>query len=71
MISPGRTFLEPVIAAVFVAIPTVLFLYFGQTVRVMPSFMYVIMAGIGVMFTMVGSYLGERIQMGPPPKPVD
>jgi hypothetical protein len=29
------------------------------------------MAGIGVMFTMVGSYLGERIQMGPPPKPVD
>jgi hypothetical protein len=27
------------------------------------------MALIGVMFTLVGSYAGERIQMGPPPKP--
>lgn len=71
MISPGRTFLEPVIAAIFVAIPTVLFLYFFQTVRLLPSFMYVIMAAIGVMFTLIGSYLGERIQMGPPPKVVD
>jgi hypothetical protein len=34
----------------------------------MPLFMYVIMGAIGVMFTLVGSYLGERIQMGPPPK---
>ena len=71
MISPGRTFLEPVIAVIFVAIPTVLYLYFFQTVRLLPSFMYVIMAGIGVMFTLIGSYLGERIQMGPPPKVVD
>ncbi len=71
MISPGRTFLEPVIAVIFVAIPTVLYLYLFQTVRLLPSFMYVIMAGIGVMFTLIGSYLGERIQMGPPPKAVD
>ncbi len=71
MISPGRTFLEPVIAVIFVAIPTVLFLFFSQTVRILPSFMYVIMAGIGVLFTLIGSYLGERIQMGPTPKTVD
>jgi hypothetical protein len=26
------------------------------------------MAVLGVFFTLIGSYLGERIQMGPPPK---
>lgn len=71
MISPGRTFIEPVVAALFVAIPTVIYLWAYQTVRVLPGFMYAIMAMIGVMFTLIGSYLGERIQMGPPPKVVD
>ena len=69
LISPGKTFVEPVVAAILVAIPTVFYLYSGQTVRTMPWFMYVLMAAAGVMFTLVGSYLGERIQMGPPPKP--
>ncbi|MEO7330872.1 MAG: hypothetical protein ABI193_20020, partial [Minicystis sp.] len=68
MISPGKTFIEPVIASFLVAIPTVFYLAKGQTVRTMPLFMYVIMALIGVLFTLIGSYLGERIQMGPPPK---
>lgn len=71
MISPGKTFIEPVVAAFLVAIPTVFYLAKSQTVRTMPSFMYVIMALIGVLFTLVGAYLGERIQMGPPPKPAD
>jgi len=34
----------------------------------MPFFMSVVLAFIGVMFTLIGSHLGERIQMGPPPK---
>lgn len=71
MISPGRTFIEPVVAALFVAVPTVMYLWAYQTVRVLPGFMYVIMGVIGVMFTLIGSYLGERIQMGPPPKTVE
>jgi len=71
LISPGKTFVEPVVAAILVAIPTVLYLYSNQTVRTMPWFMYVLMAAAAVMFTLVGAYLGERIQMGPPPKPVD
>jgi hypothetical protein len=29
------------------------------------------MAAIGVLFTLIGSYIGERIQMGPPPKAAD
>ncbi|MFO0549132.1 MAG: hypothetical protein U0271_12145 [Polyangiaceae bacterium] len=71
MISPGRTFIEPVVAALFVSLPTAIFLAYTQTVRTLPPFMYAILALIGVMFTLVGSYLGERIQMGPPPKVVD
>jgi ribosomal protein L40E len=71
MISPGRTFVEPVVAALLVAFPTVTYLSWTQTVRTLPTFMYVIMACIGVMFTLIGSYLGERIQMGPPPKTVE
>jgi hypothetical protein len=78
LISPGKTFVEPVVAALIVAIPTVFYLYNGffgslgpgQTVRTMPHFMYIIMALIGVMFALVGSYVGERIQMGPAPKAV-
>jgi len=71
MISPGKTFIEPVVASFMVAIPTVFYLARGQTVRTMPLFMYVIMALIGVLFTLIGTYIGERIQMGPPPKPVE
>lgn len=71
MISPGRTFTEPVVAALLVSIPTVIFLWNTQSVRTFPFFMYVIMASVGVMFTLIGSYVGERIQMGPPPKTAD
>jgi hypothetical protein len=68
MISPGKRIIEPVLATLIVAGPTVWHLIRSQTVRTMPIFMYVILALIGVMFTLIGSYLGERIQMGPPPK---
>ncbi len=71
MISPGRTFIEPVVASFVVAIPTTYLLVQSQTVRTMPTFLYIIMAGIGVMFTLIGAYIGERIQLGPPPKPVE
>ncbi len=71
MISPGKTFVEPVLASFLVALPTVVLLEANQTVRTMPFFMYVILALIGVLFSLVGSYMGERIQLGPPPKTVD
>jgi hypothetical protein len=29
------------------------------------------MAAIGVLFTLIGAYIGERIQLGPPPKPAE
>jgi DNA-directed RNA polymerase subunit RPC12/RpoP len=71
LISPGKTFIEPVAATFVVALPTAWMLFRGQTVKTMPAFMYVLMAALGVLFTLIGSYVGERIQMGPPPKPQD
>ena len=68
MISPGKRVVEPVLATLIVAGPTVWHLIRTQTVRTMPIFMYIVLAFIGVMFTLIGSYLGERIQMGPPQK---
>ena len=71
MISPGRTFVEPRIAAALIAIPTTYLLQRSETVHTMPGFLYWIMAAIGVLFSTIGAYVGERIQMGPPPKPAD
>jgi hypothetical protein len=69
LISPGKTFVEPVVAVFLVAIPTAFLLFGQQTVKTMPAFMYVLMSVLGVLFTLIGAYIGERIQLGPPPKP--
>ena len=69
LVSPGPTFIEPMMPVFLVAIPTVLILYSGQTVKTMPAFMYALLSALGVLFTLIGAYVGERIQMGPPPRP--
>jgi len=71
LISPGKTFIEPVVAVFLVAIPTAFLLFESQTVKTMPAFMYVLMSTLGILFTLIGSYIGERVQMGPPPKVSD
>jgi hypothetical protein len=71
MISPGRTFIEPAVASLLVAIPTTFLLIQSQTVRTMPVFLYLIFAVIGILLTLIGAYIGERIQLGPPPKPAE
>ncbi len=68
LISPGKTFIEPVVAVFLVAMPTAFLLFRGQTVKVMPAFMYMLMSALGVLFTLIGAYIGERIQMGPAPQ---
>jgi hypothetical protein len=67
LISPGRTVLEPVVATFLVAMPTAFLLFSGQTVKTMPAFMYVLMSALGVLFSFIGSYVGERVQVGPIP----
>src|SRR3954471_17120586 len=71
LISPGKTFIEPMVAVFLVAIPTAFLLYVNQTVKTMPAFMYVLLSALGVLFTLISAYIGERIQMGPPPKVAD
>jgi drug/metabolite transporter (DMT)-like permease len=56
------------VAVFLVALPTAFLLHASQTVKTMPAFMYALMSALGIVFTLIGSYLGERIQMGPPPK---
>jgi hypothetical protein len=68
MISPGRTFVEPAVASLLVAIPSTFLLIQSQTVRTMPLFLYLIFAAIGILLTLIGAYIGERIQLGPPAK---
>ncbi len=65
LISPGRTFLEPAIGSFLVAVPTTYMLINSQTVRILPTFLYFVLAAIGVMFTIVGAYVGERVQLKP------
>jgi hypothetical protein len=65
LISPGRTVLEPVVATFFVAMPTAFLLFTGQTVKVMPAFMYALMSALGVLFSLIGAYAGDRLQVGP------
>jgi hypothetical protein len=71
LISPGRTFIEPVVAVFLVALPTAFLLHEGQTVKTMPVFMYVLLSALGLLFALIGTYVGERIQVGPPPKPAE
>jgi predicted nucleic acid-binding Zn ribbon protein len=71
LISPGKTFIEPVVATFLIAMPTAFLLFQSQTVKTMPAFMYVLMSALGVLFALIGAYVGERIQMGPPPKAAD
>ena len=56
------------VAVFLVALPTAFLLCVNQTVKTMPAFMYFLMSVLGVLFTLIGSYLGERIQTGPQPK---
>jgi cation transport ATPase len=63
LISPGRTFAEPAMSVLLVAAPTAFILYSGQTVRTMPAFMYALFSALGVLFALIGSYVGERLQM--------
>src|SRR4029079_17264350 len=47
LISPGKTFIEPVVASFLVAIPTAFLLFRSQTAKTMPSWMYVLMSALG------------------------
>ena len=54
--------------------PTAFILYSrSDRWKTMPAFMYVQLSALGVLFNALidGTYVGERVQMGPPPKATD
>jgi DNA-directed RNA polymerase subunit RPC12/RpoP len=63
-ISPGRTFMEPVVGAVIAVVPTVWWLNHIADVHQLSMMAYIIGGLLGVMVTVFGAFLGEKIQMG-------
>ncbi len=62
-VSPGKTILEPAVAAFGTAIPTMLYLWVTTPEGLGPSgFSYVIAGALGTMLGLFGARLGETIQ---------
>jgi hypothetical protein len=65
VISPGRTFLEPAVGAAIAALPTISYQMMVTPDGFEPSILaYVIGGLLGVMISLFGAFIGERIQMG-------
>jgi cation transport ATPase len=61
--SPGKTFVEPAVGALIAVIPTVAYLISITDVYKLSILAYVVGGLMGVMITLFGSFLGEKIQM--------
>lgn len=65
VISPGRTFIEPAVGAALAALPTIGYQMLVTPEGFQPSALaYLITAMLGVMISLFGAFLGERVQMG-------
>jgi hypothetical protein len=62
--SPGKTFLEPAVAAALAVIPTLLYLNYIADVYALTPLANIVGGLIGVMVTLLGSFIGEKLQMG-------
>jgi DNA-directed RNA polymerase subunit RPC12/RpoP len=62
-ISPGKTFIEPAVGAFLAVIPTILWLLHIDIVAQLSPLAYIIGGLLGVMITLFGAFLGEKIQM--------
>jgi hypothetical protein len=64
VISPGKTFLEPAVGAALAAFPTIAYQRAITPEGFEPSMLAYIVAGLlGIMISLFGAYIGERIQM--------
>lgn len=62
-LSPGRTFIEPMIGAILACIPTVAYIMWITAEGFMPSMLELVMlGGMGVMISLFGGFLGEKLQ---------
>ncbi len=62
VLSPGKTFIEPAVGALVAVVPTILFLAHIADVRQLSVAAYVVGGLLGVMVTLFGAFLGEKIQ---------
>jgi uncharacterized membrane protein YhdT len=64
-VSPGKTFVEPAVGALIAVIPTVSYIALTTPDGFQPSLLaYVVTAILGVMISLFGAFLGEKLQMG-------
>lgn len=63
-VSPGKTFLEPAVGAMIAAVPTVAYLMYISEVHKVSLLAGIIAGLLGVMITLFGAFLGEKMQMG-------
>jgi hypothetical protein len=63
-VSPGKTFLEPAVGALMAAVPTIAYLLHISEVQPLSVLAGVIGGLLGVMITLFGAFLGEKLQMG-------
>lgn len=69
LISPGRTFVEPAVGALLAVPPTIAYLMWIADVYRLSLVANLVMCILGVMTTLFGALLGERLQMRlQPPK---
>jgi hypothetical protein len=61
-ISPGKTFIEPAMGALLAVVPTVLWLVSIDIVAQLSVLAYIIGGLLGVMITLFGAFIGEKIQ---------
>jgi hypothetical protein len=67
-ISPGKTFLEPAVGAALAVIPTITYLRAITPEGFEPSMLaYIVASLLGIMISLFGAFVGERIQMSGKP----
>jgi len=63
-VSPGKTFLEPAVGALIAVVPTIAYLMFITPEGFEPSFLaYIVLGLLGAMISLLGAFIGEKIQM--------
>ena len=61
-LSPGKTFLEPPVGALLAVLPTLAYLDSIADVHELPKLAYVVGGLLGILATLMGAFVGEKLQ---------
>ena len=62
-VSPGKTFIEPSVGAAIAVLPTIAWLMYISDWAELSLISYIIFGALGVMMTLIGALIGEKIQI--------